>query len=157
MTVIQTFAEFSAACEPPAEAMAAARTCLLDWYGGALAGSVEMPATGLRRALVGTGAARLLPDDAPADPRTAALINGTASHTVEVDDIFREGLYHPGVVTIPAALAAGQLAGCSGTRLTLAIVAGYEVGNRIARAVNPAHYQHWHTTATVGHFGNARD
>jgi len=135
--------------------MAAARSCLLDWMGAAIAGSVEMPATALRRALPGDGPARLLPDGAGAEPRTAALINGTASHTVEVDDIFSSGLYHPGVVTIPAALAAGEAAGLSGAGLLRAIVAGYEVGNRIARAVNPAHYEHWHTTATVGHFGAA--
>ena len=41
----------------------------------------------------------------------------------------------------------------SGEELVLAVIAGYEVSNRIARAVNPAHYRYWHTTATVGHFG----
>ena len=32
----------------------------------------------------------------------AALINGTASHTIEFDDIFRDGLYHPGSPVIAA-------------------------------------------------------
>jgi 2-methylcitrate dehydratase PrpD len=155
MTVIATFARFAEDCAPPDAARSAAADCILDWYGCAIAGSVEMPATGLRRALPSGGPARLLPDGAGADPRTAALINGTASHTVEVDDIFRSGLYHPGVVTVPAALAAGEAAGVSGAGLLRAVIAGYEVGNRIARAVNPAHYLHWHTTATVGHFGAA--
>ena len=155
MTVIEEFAAFAAGIDPPGQARAAAKTCILDWYGGAIAGSVEMPATGLRRAFSSPGPARLLPDDAPSDPRTAALINGTASHTVEVDDIYCSGLYHPGVVTIPAALAVGELCGISGADLIRSVVAGYEVGNRIARAVNPAHYRYWHTTATVGHFGAA--
>lgn len=155
MTVIERYAGFAAALQAPGDARAAARRCLLDWMGGTIAGGVEMPATGLRRALGGSGPARLIPDGAGTDARTAALINGTASHTVEVDDIFSPGLYHPGVCVIPAALAMAEAEGASGARLTDAIVAGYEVSNRIARAVNPAHYEHWHTTATVGHFGAA--
>lgn len=155
MTVISQFAQFATGLEPPASARRAAIRCIIDWYGGAIAGSVEMPAAGLRRALQGGRGASLLPDGGDADPRTAALINGTASHTVEVDDIFRSGLYHPGVVTIPAALAAAEKARASGADFIRAVVAGYEVGNRIARAVNPAHYAYWHTTATVGHFGAA--
>ena len=87
--------------------------------------------------------------------RTAALINGTAAHTVEVDDIYSPGLYHPGVSVIAAALAAAEGEAASGADLLTAIVAGYEVSNRIARALNPAHYRLWHTTATVGFFGAA--
>jgi 2-methylcitrate dehydratase PrpD len=180
MSVIGRLAAFAAEEKMPAEPLAEAKQCLLDWLGCAIAGSVEPPATLLRRALgcaapapgavcplppsAGAGpdgatrhgpAARLLPDGAPADPRTAALVNGAASHTVEVDDIFSPGLYHPGVVTVPAALALAEARGVGGTSLLRAIVAGYEVGNRIARAVNPAHYRLWHTTATVGHFGAA--
>jgi 2-methylcitrate dehydratase PrpD len=188
MTVIERFAAFAAqtgtGAGVPAEAMAEAKLCLLDWLGCAIAGGGEPPATLLRRALGcaspprgamhplpssatrplpprgggsarAPGADRLAPDGAPADPRTAALVNGAASHTVEVDDIFSPGLYHPGVVTVPATLALAEACGADGARLLRAIVAGYEVGNRIARAVNPAHYAHWHTTATVGHFGAA--
>ena len=38
-------------------------------------------------------------------PRLKALIEGTAAHTVEVDDIFRDGIYHPGAPTIAASRA----------------------------------------------------
>lgn len=155
MTVIDNFAAFALAPNAPADARHAARRCILDWYGAALAGSVCEPATLLRKAFPGSGSARMLPEGDTRDARTAALINGTASHTVEVDDIFRSGLYHPGVVTIPAALALGEAEGASGAQLIDAVIAGYEVSNRIARAVNPAHYARWHTTGTVGHFGGA--
>ncbi len=155
MHVIDRLAEFAVGMTPPDEAYAAARLCLLDWYGAAIAGSADMPATALRSALPGEGPARLIPDGTCIDPRTAALINGTASHTVEVDDIYRAGLYHPGVVTIPAALALADASDATVGQTLTGIIAGYEIGNRIARAVNPAHYQHWHTTGTVGHFGAA--
>ncbi len=157
MIVAQTFAEFSANLrEVPDAVRHAATRCLVDWWGGAIAGSVEAPATVLRTALrPGGGPARILPGGPNADARTAALINGTASHTVEVDDIYSPGLYHPGVAVVPAALAAADAENASGAELLTGIIAGYEVSNRIARAINPAHYKFWHTTATVGFFGGA--
>ena len=157
MTVAKSFADFAAGLDDVPDAVVHAATrCLLDWWGGAVAGSGQAPAIVLRAAInPGDGPARLLPGGATAGPRDAALINGTASHTVEVDDIYSPGLYHPGVVVIPAALAAAEAEGASGRDLLLGIVAGYEVSNRIARTINPAHYKFWHTTATVGFFGAA--
>ena len=152
MTAIDRFARFAVTLAPPAETLTAAELVTLDWFGAAIAGSAEMPASALRRILPDQGSARLVPHGT-SDPRTAALINGTASHIVEVDDIYRSGLYHPGVVTIPAALAVADAHNISGIQFLCAVIAGYEVSNRIARAVNPAHYRYWHTTATVGHFG----
>ena len=46
--------------------------------------------------------------------------------------------------------AAAELMGSSGKELIAGVVAGYEVSNRIAAAVQPAHYDYWHTTGTVG-------
>ncbi len=158
-TLAETFAGFAAGLlrEPPPEgARQAARRCLVDWWGGALAGSVEPPATLLAGSLdPAAGPARILPRAEGADARTAALVNGTAAHSMEVDDIYSPGLYHPGVSVIAAALAAGEAERVSGAELVTAIIAGYEVSNRIARAINPAHYRHWHTTGTVGFLGAA--
>ncbi|MEM7423135.1 MAG: MmgE/PrpD family protein [Pseudomonadota bacterium] len=155
VTVIETFAEFAAGANPSGLPVISAKRCLLDWTGAAIAGGNEMPAAALQRAFTGPGHATLIPGGALRDTRTAALINGAASHTVEVDDIYRAGLFHPGVVVIPAALAVAQAEGRSGNELLRAIIAGYEVSNRIARVVNPAHYRFWHTTGTIGHLGAA--
>jgi 2-methylcitrate dehydratase PrpD len=159
VTVAGTFAEFAAGLRRdavPETALHGARRCLVDWWGGTVAGAVEAPASVLVAALTpGGGPSRLLTGATGADMRTAALVNGTAAHTVEVDDIFSPGLYHPGVSVIAAALAVADAERASGADLLTAIVAGYEVSNRIARAVNPAHYRMWHTTATVGFFGAA--
>lgn len=159
MTVARTFADYIARLREDgatAEAEHAAKRCLLDWYGGTLAGGVVAPATELTKALGGcAGPSRLLPGKQSLDARTAALINGAASHAVEVDDIYRPGLYHPGSPVISAAVALADADGADGKTLLTAIIAGYEVSNRIAAGVNPAHYTYWHTTATVGHFGAA--
>ena len=133
-----------------------ARRCVLDWFAAAVPGGVLPPATLLPDAVsddLDRGHARLVPSGRFATARAAALINGAGSHTVEFDDIFRDGLYHPGVAVIPAALALAEDTGADGDLFLRAVIAGYEVSNRIAAAVNPAHYDYWHTTATIGFFG----
>ncbi len=157
---VTAYADFCARigeADLPAPVLHAARRALVDWYGCTLAGSVQAPATLLRIAVQGDGdgRARLLPDGRASGVRSAALINGTAAHTIEFDDIYSPGLYHPGAPIISAALAMAEHQQCSGAELLRAIVAGYEVSNRIAQAVVPSHYRYWHTTATVGCFGAA--
>ncbi|MET7842793.1 MmgE/PrpD family protein [Streptomyces sp. NPDC005356] len=145
---------------PPA-AERAASAAVLDWFGAAVGGSESEPVTLLRRTFVppqdtthGAGA-RLVGTGEAADVSTVALLNGVASHVLEMDDIYSPGLYHPGAPTVAAALAVAQQEGASGAALLRAVAVGYEVGDRIAAAVNPAHYQYWHTTGTVGCLGAA--
>lgn len=140
----------------PDETHAAARA-VVDWFAATVAGSAMPPALALRAALADGqgGKSRLVPDGARADCRTAALINATASHTAEMDDIFREGIYHPGSPTVAAALAVAEQVSAAGPALLRAVAVGYEVGDRIAAAVNPAHYRFWHTTGTIGTIGAA--
>lgn len=159
MRVVETYADLVTGLRLrplPEGALIGARRSVVDWYGATIAGGSLPPATLLTGALAYSGGkARLLPSGAPCEPRTAALINGTAAHTVEVDDIYRDGLYHPGAPVIAAALALAEERGVRGIDLLRAVIAGYEVSNRIAEAINPAHYRYWHTTATVGFFGAA--
>lgn len=135
-----------------------ARRAVLDWFAALLPGCVEGPSVALSRALVGAsgeGNSVVYVDGTLGAPRHAALLNGTASHTVEFDDIFRDGGYHPGSPTISAALAVAQAEGTSAEAFYRAVVGGYEVGCRIAMALQPSHYRNWHITATVGTMGAA--
>jgi 2-methylcitrate dehydratase PrpD len=122
-----------------------------------VAGSVMDAAVIMRATLLdgAEGPARLVPGGERTSARTAALINATASHIAEMDDIFREGIYHPGSPTVGAVLAAAELTGASGADLLRAVAVGYEIGDRIAAAIQPAHYAYWHTTGTVGTIGAA--
>ncbi|MDX5376327.1 MAG: MmgE/PrpD family protein [Halomonas sp.] len=136
----------------------ATRRALLDWFATTLPGTRHAPATLLSQAFAATrgdGKAVCYVDGMQSAPRYAALLNATASHTVEFDDIFKDGGYHPGSSTIAAALAIAQDIGASRERLHRAIVGGYEVGCRIALAIQPSHYTYWHTSATVGTIGAA--
>lgn len=135
-----------------------ARRAVLDWFAAMLPGCVEGPVVALSRALQterGQGAALSYAEGTTGSARHAALLNGTASHTVEFDDIFRDGGYHPGSPTISAALAVAQAEGASMDAFLRAVIGGYEVGCRIAMALQPSHYRHWHITATVGTMGAA--
>ncbi len=86
--------------------------------------------------------------------RQAFLIGGL-SHILEMDDLHRASVTHPGCVVVPAALALAQRKRCSGPALLDAILRGYEAVARIGMAVGPAHYRVWHSTATCGPFGAA--
>ena len=136
----------------------AAKRCVIDWFAATVPGGSRPPATLLADALeedLDRGPAVLVPSGRRATMRTAALINGAASHVLEFDDIYRDALYHPGAPVISAVLAAAQGRRKGGRDVLTAVVAGYEVSNRIGLAVNPAHYEYWHTTGTVGMFGAA--
>ena len=145
--------------EMPADVAHHARRVLVDWFAATLPGCSRPPATLIAAALEdetrGGGGAVCYVTGRRVPLRHAALVNGTASHTVEFDDIYRYAVYHPGCPTIAAALAAAQAHGTGMEQLLRSIVAGYEVSCRIGVAVQPSHYDFWHTTGTVGTFGAA--
>lgn len=135
----------------PEPAVRAACTTIVDWTAVTVAGAAAEPAVALRTALVvDAGPCRLLGTDATASAETAALINGTAAHTLELDDIYAPGLYHPGAPIIAAALATAERLGTGGADLVRGVVVGYEVGGRVASTLGAAHYRHWHNTGTAG-------
>ena len=141
----------------PDHVMHHAKRAVIDWYAALLPGSLVAPATVLEQALaddLDRGDARLA-TGRRATLRTAALINGAASHSVEFDDIYRDAGYHPGSPVISAALAAAQSTGASGEMFLRGVIVGYEISTRIGEAVMPSHYKYWHTTGTVGAFGAA--
>jgi 2-methylcitrate dehydratase PrpD len=134
-----------------------AKRVVIDWHAALFPGSVVPPASLLERSLaeeIGRGASRLA-DGRLAGVRAAALINGAAAHAVEVDDIYRDGIYHPGAPTIAAALAVAQSRGATGEAFLRAVIVGYEVSTRIAEAMGRTHYKYWHNTGTIGCFGAA--
>jgi 2-methylcitrate dehydratase PrpD len=135
----------------------AVRHATLDWFATTLPGTQRPPATLLAAGRLGAGPGNALcyVDGQRTSPRSAAFINGTASHTVEFDDIFRDGGYHPGSPTIAAALAVAQNRDASREAFDRAVIGGYEAGCRLAMALQPSHYDFWHTTGTVGTIGAA--
>ena len=114
-----------------------ARRAVIDWHAALYPGMVVPPVTLMQKAFA----------NETQSPRLKALIEGTAAHTVEVDDIFRDGIYHPGAPTIAAARSLSDA--------LRPVVVGYEISTRIGAAMGKAHYKHWHNTGTIGAFGAA--
>jgi 2-methylcitrate dehydratase PrpD len=90
----------------------------------------------------------------PSDGRRAFLF-GALAHILEMDDLHRESVTHPGCVVVPAAWAVAVQQGSSGQDFLRAVLAGYEAVCRIGNAVGRAHYEVWHNTSTCGPFGAA--
>lgn len=134
-----------------------ARLHVLDWAACAVAGAVE-PGAAEPRALArleGAGPCRVI-GGASSGPLAAALANGPAGALLEMDDVDRRGLLHPGPVVIPAALAVAEASGQDdGAALLDAVVRGYEAMIRVGRAVGPHHAARFHVTASCGGFGAA--
>jgi 2-methylcitrate dehydratase PrpD len=141
MHLVERFADWAVSFREkplPAAVVHHARRAIIDWHAALYPGMVVPPVTLMRKAFAGEAQS----------PRLKALIEGTAAHTVEVDDIFRDGIYHPGAPTIAAAFSINS-------NLLRSVVVGYEISTRIGAAMGKAHYRHWHNTGTIGAFGAA--
>lgn len=130
---------------------------VLDWIGCAVAGAVSPAGQRLGAALAGepAGAVPVLGTDRLSSGLTSALIHGALGNVLEMDDVDRRAILHPGPVVIPAALALAIEIEASPARLLDGIVRGYEAVIRLGRAVGKAHYAYWHNTGTCGPFGAA--
>lgn len=82
----------------------------------------------------------------------AALVNGTAAHALDYDDILDPSMSHPSAALVPALLAlADARGGLAGARLTDAWLVGLDVLARLGEAFNLTHYfLGWHTTLSLG-------
>ena len=143
----------------PARAVTMAKQCVEDLIGVALAGSATEQGriwhTYFSRRTDGLQAAAWMPGFPGLAWREAAALNAACGHLLDMDDVHSGSITHLGVITIPAALAAGSAFHRSGREVIAAIAAGYEVGARVGEAVNPGAYHYWHTTGVVGALATA--
>ena len=125
----------------PPHARDGALRCLLDLLTAAVAGYSTPAAHGMRRAacaLYGQGRAPVWFSTHCLNSAGAALSNSAAASALDLDDGNRPARGHPGAAVIPVALAVAAEVGASADDVLTAIVAGYEVGVRVATARNEA-------------------
>ena len=84
----------------------------------------------------------------------AALVNGTAGHAFELDDIHKESIIHIGSLAPPVAFGFAEAAGgSSGREVITAMVAGYEIGARVGNAATMGlFFRGFHPQGTSGVF-----
>jgi 2-methylcitrate dehydratase PrpD len=146
--------------ELPGEVVEVTRQALLDWFGVTLSGSHESGPQILLGTLTtdsgGDDGVTVVGHERRLAPLSAALVNGTASHVLDFDDVNARFLGHASVAVAGAVLALAEHLDASGAELITAFVAGYETACRIAVALGPDPYARgFHYTGTVGVFGAA--
>jgi 2-methylcitrate dehydratase PrpD len=143
----------------PPQAIHWAKVGLLDYIGCTIAGSSE-PASRIAVDVMveqaGHGTSAILGRRERIPSLEAALVNGTAAHALDYDDISNTMGGHPSAPLLSALLALADEGRYSGKALLAAYVAGFEVETKIARGVHFHHYtKGWHPTSTLGVFGVA--
>jgi 2-methylcitrate dehydratase PrpD len=133
------------------------KTSLLDSVGCCLFGAT-LPWTRKVRDMViaegGAPVASIFGAGARTSVSQAVLVNSTAGHAFELDDIHKESIIHPGSLAAPVALALAEAAaGATGRDVITAMVAGYEVGTRVGNAATMSLFlRGFHPQGTSGAF-----
>jgi 2-methylcitrate dehydratase PrpD len=143
----------------PADIRELARQCAMDTIAVTLAARDEpVFRFALDEALDqgGNAQATVLGTSHRVSEQQAALVNGTAAHALDFDDVNLMITGHPSVAILPGLLALAERRNASGRDFLAAFVAGYEMACRVGALVQPDHYARgFHATATVGSIGAA--
>ena len=114
-----------------------AKHSILDLIGAAVAGFSTSSASVYRETapkFFSAGSASIWFSGQNLHPAASALVNSAAASALDIDDGNRQAGGHPGASMIPAAFALAQHLKASVPELLTAIVAGYEIGIRVARS-----------------------
>jgi 2-methylcitrate dehydratase PrpD len=125
----------------PPEVVERTKTCVLDTLGCCLFGATQ-PSVRLLAQMAasedGGGEAIVIGTTQRASASMASLVNATAAHSFQLDEIHIQATLHPGSAALPAVLALAQAgfgaAAVSGRDLITALVAGYETALRTGMA-----------------------
>jgi len=141
----------------PFEVVERIKLSILDTVGVCLHGAT-LPWTRIVRDMVEAEAAKPVAAIFGSGRKTsvagAALVNSTAGHAFELDDIHKESIIHPGSLALPVALALAEAkGGVRGRDLVTAMISGYEVGARVGNAATVRLLLNgWHPQGTSGAF-----
>lgn len=143
----------------PVDQVEQTKRLLLDYLGVALAGSQTDSGRIVGDFAVEMGGAphaSVLGRRARVPAVHAAFANAVAEHSIELDDVDEEALFHYGPPVVSATLAVAQWQRSNGADVLAAALAGCEMMARLSRATNPAlRNRGFHTTPTCGVFGAA--
>jgi aconitate decarboxylase len=144
----------------PRAAVDHAKRCIRDALACGLFGSTldwTKRLTATMEDVGGPGSATLWGTGKRLSADAAALINGTAVHSFELDDLHKTAIMHPGGVTLPPLLALAENGvDASGQDVITALVAGYEIGIRVGLAVGVGLlHRGWHNNGVLGTFSSA--
>jgi 2-methylcitrate dehydratase PrpD len=153
------FAAASASGTLPDPVVASTKRLLLDALASGMVGWSAADATRIRDTAAGTfgpGDATVIAG-AALSPAGAALTNGYLITARSLCDVHRPTLSHVTPVVVPAAIAAAERGGATGSRLIAALATGIETVVRVGTALRYPEFRRrgWHTPGVAGPLGAA--
>jgi 2-methylcitrate dehydratase PrpD len=130
---------------------------LIDYLGVALAGSQSDSSKIAGAVMAGFGGSpqcTVIGQGKRLPAPSAAFVNAISEHSIEMDDVDEEAMFHFGPPIVSATLAVAEAVSANGEQFLRALHAGCEITSRLSLACNPAlRNRGFHTTATCGTFG----
>jgi 2-methylcitrate dehydratase PrpD len=128
----------------PPEVIEKAKQHILDTLAAMISGSQLRPgvaAVRFARAYAGKEVSTVIASEFLTSPIEAAFANGMLAQADETDDSHGPSHSHLGCAVVPAALAAGEKFGISGTHFLRAVTLGYDIGARFTMAMGGERYE----------------
>ncbi len=140
---------------PPA-VIEATKRLIIDTLGTGYAGAGEPGCAEVADTVLADGAApqaTLWSTGERTSVMGASLVNGTCAAALDYDSLHFDGVIHPEIVTVPAALAIGERERRTGRDLITAVAVGGDLMCRLA--MSTGRNSAWFVTSTNGTFGAA--
>jgi 2-methylcitrate dehydratase PrpD len=146
----------------PPEAVEATKKEILDLLGVALGGASQPGATHVCELVKEWGGKKessIIGRKQKVPAPNAAQANATMAHALDFDDVHEAAVMHPGIASIPAAMAVAEAQGnLSGKELIASTALGVDMMCRLALATTPGKSPielGWHLTSLFGFMGSA--
>jgi 2-methylcitrate dehydratase PrpD len=146
----------------PEEVVGLIERCFVDTVGVMTAGSSATAGTRVKEMITSEyndGAATIFGHNEQVPSSEAVLVNGTATHADDYDDVSDGMDGHPSATMVAPILALGESIDASGREMITAYAAGFETQCYLAapnlrgRSGSGLHIRGWHPTAVFGTFG----
>ncbi len=143
--------------EPNKETLHKAKLAIIDWIGYSIAGTFTKQAVPFKnlQSILPKGNSLNLFDKKSLSPFDSAFTNAAVGNILELDDVHRTSIIHPGDTIIPAAISTLSLKRINAMDFLKSIVLGYETAIRVGICLGTNHYQFFYSSATCGVFGAA--
>ena len=142
---------------PAAKTLKKAKLEIIDWIGYSIAGTRTRQARPFKNLqnILPEGNSLNLFSRKQLNVFDSAFINASVGNILELDDVHRTSIIHPGDTIIPAAIAASNSTNIDAYNFLRAIIVGYETAIRMGKCLGVDHYKIFYSSATCGVFGAA--
>jgi len=134
-----------------------ARIAIIDWIGYSIAGTKTnqaKPFFNIQKTFLKGSALNLFSKN-KLNIFDSTFINASVGNILELDDVHRTSIIHPGDTVLPAAIAASSYKKVSPYKFLQAVISGYEASIRMGVCLGKEHYKYFYSSATCGVYGAA--